>query len=252
MAGDRYGLGAVKPWVRAAANELGPKFGISVIGGYRASAKDKNGHPAGRALDLMVSDKERGTRLAEYARANARRLGVEYVIWRQRIWSVGRNGEGWRPMEDRGSPTQNHMDHVHVNFNATAPNGGGAVVDQPTPTWKPNKAGNTGAGGGSGHASGGGGRGVGLTQGIGVPGLPDGDTIRDMAVTGAALLGGVALIALGFAAVAAKGIKKHSGEATEAAMTAAQFMPQGKAATAASGAATAAQASKTTPTTKGF
>ena len=242
-----YNLGPVKPWVRDAANELGPKFGISVIGGYRASAVDKNGHPAGRALDLMVSDKERGTRLAEYARANARRLGVEYVIWRQRIWSVGRNGEGWRPMEDRGSATANHMDHVHVNFNATAPKGGGAVVDQPTPTWKPNKVGNAGAG--SGH--GGGGRGVGLTQGIGVPGLPDGDAIRDMAVTGAALLGGVALIAVGFAAVAAKGIKKHAGETTEVAMTAAQFMPQGKAATAASGAATAAQASKTTPTPKG-
>jgi hypothetical protein len=39
------------------------------------------------------------------------------VIWRQRINS----GTGWRAMEDRGSITQNHYDHVHVSFDETAP-----------------------------------------------------------------------------------------------------------------------------------
>lgn len=114
-----YSLGAVQPWVARAANEMGPMFGITSVGGYRASAVDPNGHPAGRALDFMVSD-ERGTALAAYALANRRRLGVTYVIWRQRINS----GTGWRQMEDRGSPTQNHMDHVHVNFAATDPRNG--------------------------------------------------------------------------------------------------------------------------------
>jgi hypothetical protein len=37
------------------------------------------------------------------------------VIYRQHIWTVQRSSEGWRPMSDRGSPTANHMDHVHVS-----------------------------------------------------------------------------------------------------------------------------------------
>jgi hypothetical protein len=40
-----------------------------------------------------------------------RQPNVEYVIWRQQIWYPdGRR----KPMEDRGSPTQNHFDHVHI------------------------------------------------------------------------------------------------------------------------------------------
>ena len=242
-----YNLGPVKPWVKAAANELGPKFGISVIGGWRSGAHDPNGHPAGRALDLMVSDVGRGTRLAEYARANARRLGVEYVIWRQRIWSVARNGEGWRRMEDRGSPTQNHMDHVHVNFNATAPAGGGAVVETPTPTWKPGQT-STGSGGGL-TGSGSPVHPVAAVPGVG--GFLDGSAIRDVAVTGAALLGGAALVALGAAALAAKGIKSNMPDTSDA-LQALQAvpLPQAKAATIATGAAGAATASKATKGTR--
>lgn len=118
-----YSLGSVKPHVARAANLIGPMFGITSVGGYRASAIDPNGHPAGRALDFMVSD-SRGTALASYVLANRRQLGVEYVIWRQRINS----GTGWRSMADRGSPTQNHMDHVHVNFIATDPRGGSTTT----------------------------------------------------------------------------------------------------------------------------
>lgn len=111
-----YSLGPVLPHVVKAANEMGPMFAITSIGGYRTSAVDPTGHPAGRALDFMVSDLVRGGGLAAYALANRTRLKVEYVIWRQRINSG--DGRGWRPMEDRGSPTANHMDHVHVNFKA--------------------------------------------------------------------------------------------------------------------------------------
>jgi hypothetical protein len=37
------------------------------------------------------------------------------VIYHQQIWTVQRSSEGWRSMSDRGSPTANHMDHVHVS-----------------------------------------------------------------------------------------------------------------------------------------
>jgi hypothetical protein len=72
-------------------------------------------HGEGRALDCMISDSSVGWDLAKWVRANARSLGVMEVIYRQQIWTVQRSSEGWRSMEDRGSPTANHMDHVHVS-----------------------------------------------------------------------------------------------------------------------------------------
>jgi hypothetical protein len=56
-----------------------------------------------------------GSAIADYVRAHAGELGVSEVIWAQRIWTVQRSSEGWRPMEDRGSTTANHYDHVHVS-----------------------------------------------------------------------------------------------------------------------------------------
>lgn len=113
---DRYkGLGAVKPWVEAAAEILGAKFGIGTIGGYRSSSSTPNSdHPKGLALDFMCN-KSQGDRLAAFAVAHKRELNITYVIWRQRIH--GSSG-GWKGMEDRGNPTANHMDHVHISFMA--------------------------------------------------------------------------------------------------------------------------------------
>ncbi|CAN5442119.1 hypothetical protein BH09ACT12_BH09ACT12_10800 [soil metagenome] len=70
-------------------------------------------HAQGIAIDIMVSGAE-GYAVAEFVRANAAALGVSYVIYSQRIWSVQRGSEGWRGMASRGSVTANHYDHVHV------------------------------------------------------------------------------------------------------------------------------------------
>ena len=56
-----------------------------------------------------------GNRMAAWIAANHKQLGVRYIIWRQRIWNVERASEGWRPMSDRGNPTANHYDHLHVS-----------------------------------------------------------------------------------------------------------------------------------------
>lgn len=108
------GLGPVKSWVRAAAVLLGCRFDVPTMFGVagRSSASD---HPAGLAVDFMV-DRATGDRLAACALKNAEALGVKYVIYRQRI----NTGNGWEAMEDRGSATANHMDHVHISFNSTA------------------------------------------------------------------------------------------------------------------------------------
>jgi uncharacterized protein YraI len=77
-------------------------------------------HPAGRALDLMLpryqttAGRQLGFSVASWARANARSLGIKYVIWDQKIWNIQRDREGWRPMASRGSDTANHKDHVHI------------------------------------------------------------------------------------------------------------------------------------------
>lgn len=75
-------------------------------------------HPSGHGVDLMIpnyrSNRALGTQIANDLQANAGRLGVKYIIWRQHIWSPARASEGWRPMADRGGDTANHYDHVHV------------------------------------------------------------------------------------------------------------------------------------------
>jgi uncharacterized protein YraI len=82
---------------------------ITSYGTFRSDGE----HAQGIAVDIMVSG-ERGWQVAEFVRANYQELGVNYLIYSQQIWSVDRAGEGWRWMEDRGSTTANHYDHVHV------------------------------------------------------------------------------------------------------------------------------------------
>lgn len=120
-------IGAVKPWVRAAYEEIQARFHCDSVFGNPSTGKPD--HIAGLALDFMVfSDRAKGESIAQYAIANYQRLGIGYVIWWQRIWYPGK---GWTQMQDRGSLNANHMNHVHLNFHATAPTGGGAVI---TPT----------------------------------------------------------------------------------------------------------------------
>lgn len=122
-----------KPEAQALANTVGPMFGVQTIGGYRASARDPKGHPSGLALDLMVpltpEGRAQGDRIARYLEENHEALGVEYIIWYQRYWNPRRGT--WSLMGDRGSPTQNHFDHVHVNVKPgaqiTNPGATGAV-----------------------------------------------------------------------------------------------------------------------------
>lgn len=83
---------------------------VDSYGGIRGGGGE---HGAGRALDIMVSG-DRGWDIAKYMRSNASELGVTEVIYQQQIWTTQRSSEGWRAMEDRGSSTANHYDHVHV------------------------------------------------------------------------------------------------------------------------------------------
>jgi len=82
---------------------------ITTYGTFRSDGE----HAQGIAVDIMVSG-DRGYQVAEFIQKYYAELGVNYIIYSQRIWSVDRSSEGWRAMEDRGSVTANHYDHVHV------------------------------------------------------------------------------------------------------------------------------------------
>jgi len=65
-----------------------------------------------------------GNSVAAFVRAHASALGVTYVIWRDQIWSVDRDAEGWRPYEHPTGPTTDptlrHLDHVHISVDGFA------------------------------------------------------------------------------------------------------------------------------------
>lgn len=91
---------------------------IKTIGGYRPDSM--KWHPMGLALDVMVSSAypplspqgiALGNSIRDFLLKNAKTLGVDHVIWRQRIYYPDGTSEA---MEDRGGLTANHFDHVHV------------------------------------------------------------------------------------------------------------------------------------------
>ena len=92
---------------------------ITSIGTVRADALPD--HPSGRALDLMIpnykssSGKELGYDVAYFFKDNAKAFGINYIIWRQRIWNIQRDKEGWRYMANRGGDSANHKNHVHIS-----------------------------------------------------------------------------------------------------------------------------------------
>ena len=113
----------ITPRMREVRDEIDQRFGpVPDIGCYRPGNDGE--HPLGRACDFMLSSGgvmpdassiQKGYDIAAWAQANASRLGIMYIIYRQRIWDIRMASSGWVPMPDRGSITANHYDHVHIS-----------------------------------------------------------------------------------------------------------------------------------------
>ncbi|MGJ7439705.1 SH3 domain-containing protein [Aquipuribacter sp. MA13-6] len=95
---------------RAVCAEYGGS--VSGFGGYRPG--DGGDHGSGRAVDIMVSG-EAGWEISRFLQARAGELGISYLIYEQQYWPAGSSAGAWEYMEDRGSATANHYDHVHVS-----------------------------------------------------------------------------------------------------------------------------------------
>ncbi|MEV6982194.1 hypothetical protein AB0M95_13170 [Sphaerisporangium sp. NPDC051017] len=112
----------ITPRMRLMRAEVRSHFDLSFpVGCYRP--EDSGEHPLGRACDFMLSSggampsagqAALGGAIAAWAIKNGGKLGVKYVIYRQRIYNLG--FPGWRAMEDRGGVTANHFDHVHISM----------------------------------------------------------------------------------------------------------------------------------------
>ncbi|KRE38581.1 hypothetical protein ASG73_06565 [Janibacter sp. Soil728] len=107
--GAALGLGPNAQKVYSAVRTQFPD--MTNIGGFRAG--DPGDHGSGNAVDIMVTG-SRGDQVNSWLQQNAGSLNIKYIIWQQRIWFP--NGTS-KMMSDRGSPTQNHYDHVHVSVN---------------------------------------------------------------------------------------------------------------------------------------
>jgi hypothetical protein len=106
-------------WAARVISVLFPE--IKTIYGYRQDPLPW--HPNGLAIDVMIPNPdtpqgiELGNQIAGYALANAKRWGVNHVIWRQKIYP-GVGAGSWTA--NYGNETLNHYDHVHI-----ATDGGG-------------------------------------------------------------------------------------------------------------------------------
>jgi hypothetical protein len=112
----------ITPRTRLMRTEVRGNFALRFpVGCYRA--ENSGEHPLGRACDFMLSsggampaaaDAALGDEISAWTIKNGGKLGVKYVIYRQRIYNLG--FPGWRPMSDRGGVTANHFDHVHISM----------------------------------------------------------------------------------------------------------------------------------------
>jgi len=109
-----FGKGSAKVYGRAgitarnAAAVLAPMFGFSGASTYPGHDPSE-----ARALDFMTKSKSQGDSMSKYAKAHAKSLGINYIIWWRKIWNIQRNAEGWRDYHGTPNP---HTDHVHISF----------------------------------------------------------------------------------------------------------------------------------------
>ena len=113
--GSDKGLTPTSQSVKQVVSTLFPQ--ITDIGGWRPP-DGYNEHSSGQALDVMIPNasspqgKALGDQISQYVLAHAKELGVDYTIWQH----GQHNPDGsFQMYPDRGSPTQNHMDHVHIH-----------------------------------------------------------------------------------------------------------------------------------------
>jgi hypothetical protein len=139
-----------KPGAVALGRWMVDTFGGGFGGVGRACSPSTSEHEEGRAFDWTLdaarkADRQRASRFlrrvlatddAGNEHALARRMGIMYVIWNDRIWrsysdefSPGRYLSGSCPSRKRCSKTLRHRDHVHVSLSRAGGRGATSWYD---------------------------------------------------------------------------------------------------------------------------
>lgn len=154
VPGFAEGLNPGADWLRSTIMQNFPS--VTSIGGKRS--QDGYGeHSSGNAIDVMIpgyntpEGKATGDKIASWVAQNRDPLGVDGMIWRQTSFGYGGDWSSGKVMGDRGSDTQNHMDHLHIML-GKGRGAGAASVDMPADTIS--LASSLGGGGGSATALG--------------------------------------------------------------------------------------------------
>lgn len=90
-------------------------------GGWRGDGD----HSEGLAVDFMVTDGSavnkgqaaHGWVEANWFRTHAKDLGIQYVIFDEKIWNISRDAEGWRHYDSitgSDNPSSLHQNHIHI------------------------------------------------------------------------------------------------------------------------------------------
>lgn len=113
--GANMSSAGLQPQTAALQDQIAKAFpAVKNIGGYRAQDKYPD-HPSGKAIDVMIppemvgtpQGRQLGDAINRYALAN----GAAYTMWGRSQWFPD---GGVKNVPDRGNPTENHMDHVHI------------------------------------------------------------------------------------------------------------------------------------------
>lgn len=104
--------GSINDNARAICAEIVAKFpGIPNVWGYATTAD----HNTKRCVDYMAPTKAIGDAVAQYHIDNAKRLGLNFLVWRGRAWRPVANSHGPKGWGPYYAPTT-HFDHVHGEY----------------------------------------------------------------------------------------------------------------------------------------
>ncbi|WP_143832836.1 MULTISPECIES: pilus assembly protein TadG-related protein [Nocardiopsis] len=126
---DCSSLGALHPTMCAVHERLQVEFPGFYLSAGGQRTEPGSDHHTGEAVDYMMAElgavptpemHASAVTVINWVIQNARQLGVKGIIYDYHIWNATRGDPvgPWesvrRPLSDRGSNTQNHVDHIHL------------------------------------------------------------------------------------------------------------------------------------------
>jgi hypothetical protein len=129
MAAQEMRPNGLTPRANRVRRDLQRTFGRLPLGGFQPGGVTSghipgSAHYDGRAIDIFFrpvspAGQRHGWAVAQYLVARAAALGIDTVIYDDRIWTSGLSSEaGWREYDEPSGPNQRvleHRDHVHVD-----------------------------------------------------------------------------------------------------------------------------------------